>query len=73
MAKPLPKLPGAKPTHRIFVVIGEGKTAKWTELGAAWPHRDGSGFSINCTAIPLQGRIVMRAITERDVLEDARQ
>lgn len=60
------KLPGAKPTHRLFIVVGEGKTAKWSELGAAWPHRDGSGFAITCTAIPLQGRIVMRAITERD-------
>ena len=56
---------GAKPTHRIFLVIGEGKKAKWTEFGAAWPHRDGSGFSITCTAIPLHGRIVMREVTER--------
>ncbi len=69
MAKIQPKLPGAKPTHRIFIVTGEGKKAKWTEFGAAWPHRDGSGFSISCTAIPLQGRIVMREITERDARE----
>ncbi|MEP7008651.1 MAG: hypothetical protein ABI810_21910 [Sphingomonas bacterium] len=71
MAKQQPKLPGAKPTHRIFVVTGEGKTAKWLELGAAWPHGDGSGFSITCTAIPLQGRIVMRAITERETQQAA--
>ena len=65
------KLPGAKPTHRIYSVIGEGKTARWTEIGAAWPHRDGLGFSIPCDAMPLQGRIVMRAITERSAPEAA--
>lgn len=56
---------GTKPTHRLFRVEGDGKDAKWTEIGAAWPNRDGAGFSIACTAVPLQGRIIMRAITER--------
>lgn len=58
-----------KPSHRIYRVEGEGKSARWTEIGAAWPHRDGLGHSITCTAIPLQGRIVMRAITERPAAE----
>ena len=66
-----PNLP-AKPTHRLFLVTGEGKKSKWTEFGAAWPHRDGDGFAITCTAIPLQGRIVMRAITERGASEGGR-
>lgn len=55
----------AKPTHRIYCVSGTGKSANWTEIGAAWPNRDGLGFSISCDAMPLSGRIVMRAITER--------
>ena len=55
----------AKPTHRIYNVTGEGKSAYWTPIGAAWPNRDGAGFSITCDAIPLAGRIVMRVITER--------
>ena len=57
---------GAKPTHRIYRVSGEGKSASWTEIGAAWPNKDGLGFSITCAAMPLTGRIVMRAITERE-------
>jgi len=65
-----PNLPGAKPTHRLFVVTGEGKKATWTPIAAAWPHRDGEGFSITCDAIPLQGRIVMRKITERGTKEE---
>ena len=55
----------AKPTHRIYNVTGEGKSAYWTPIGAAWPNRDGAGFSITCDAIPLAGRIVMRVITKR--------
>lgn len=54
-----------KPSHRIYRVSGEGKSAKWTEIGAAWPNKDGNGFSISCKAVPLEGRIVMRKIAER--------
>ena len=60
-----------KPTHRLYRVDGDGKTANWTEIGAAWPNRDGAGFSILCDAVPLQGRIVMRKITERPIAEAA--
>ncbi len=59
-----PKL-AVKPTHRIYLVTGTGKSAYWTAIGAAWPNRDGAGYSITCDAIPIQGRIVMREITER--------
>jgi hypothetical protein len=60
-----PKLLGQKPTHRIYRVIGEGKASSWTPIGAAWPNKDGQGFNISYDAVPLSGRIVMRAITER--------
>lgn len=56
---------GAKPTHRIYRVNGDGSAANWTQIGAAWPNKDGNGFSIACDAVPLQGRIIMRKITER--------
>jgi len=56
---------GRKPTHRLFRVVGDGENAIWTAIGAAWPNKDGQGFSINCEAMPLSGRIVMRAITQR--------
>lgn len=54
-----------KPTHRIYRVVGTAKKSTWTPIGAAWPNRDGAGFSIQCDAVPLTGRIVMRRITER--------
>ena len=60
-----PTLIGRKPTHRLYRVLGDGKGAIWTPIGAAWPNKDGLGFSLQCDAIPLQGRLVLRAITER--------
>jgi hypothetical protein len=56
---------GEKPTHRLYIVSGTGRTASWREIGAAWPNRDGEGYSVTCNAMPLTGRIVMRTITER--------
>jgi hypothetical protein len=55
-----------KPTHRLYRVLGDGTAAIWTPIGAAWPNKDGMGFSINCDLLPLHGRIVMRAIVERE-------
>ena len=60
---------GIQKTHRLFRVVGDGENSIWTPIGAAWPNKDGQGFSINCEAMPLSGRIVMRAITERPVAE----
>ena len=36
-----------------------GKTGKkWTKIGAAFPHKEGGGFSIELKAFPLDGRLV---------------
>jgi hypothetical protein len=57
--------PGPRPTHRLYQVTGNGDDAFWREIGAAWPNKDGHGFSISYNVIPLHGRIVMRRIRER--------
>ena len=57
-----PNLFGKKPTHRLFRVTGDGKSAIWTPIGAAWANQDGKGFNISCEAVPLSGRIVLRAV-----------
>jgi hypothetical protein len=62
---------GRKPTHRLYRVTGEGKSAFWTPIGAAWPNKDGEGFSLSCDLVPLQGRIVMRRITAREAAAEA--
>lgn len=52
-----------QPTHRLYLVKGEGEASHWTEIGAAWANTDGKGFSINLDAIPVTGRIIMRENT----------
>lgn len=53
-----------KPSHRAFAVEnftkgGEDKS-HWTEVGAAWAHKDGKGFDLSIKLLPLSGRIVLR-------------
>ena len=60
-----------KPTHKVFVVEereGEGKdeNAFWTRVGSAWSHKDGKGFNVVLSALPLNGRLVLREFTEED-------
>ena len=38
----------------------EGKKARFTEIGVAFPHKDGKGFDILYDAVPLSGRITLR-------------
>lgn len=54
------------PTHGAFVVEGEGDNAFWTRIGAAWAHRDGQGFNVSLSAVPLNGRLVLRVRKDRD-------
>lgn len=58
------------PAFMLYRVDGNGPDARWTKIGAAWPNRDGKGFNILCDAVPLQGRIVMRAYTPKPKAED---
>jgi hypothetical protein len=51
-----------RPTHRVYAVrkSTDGK-GYWTDIGAAWPNRDGKGFNIKLNLLPLDGaEIVMR-------------
>jgi hypothetical protein len=54
------------PTHVAYQVRDrEGKDKGfWTRIGAAWPHADGKGFNIQIEAVPLDGRITLRVVTE---------
>lgn len=53
------------PTHNAYVIEGEGENAFWTKIGAAWQHQDGDGFNIAFSAVPLNGRVVLRARKEK--------
>ena len=58
----------ARPTHRIFSVSKPKGDAKpfWLEIGAAWPHKDGKGFSLQFNACPYgDAEVVIRAAMVR--------
>lgn len=56
-----------QPTHRAYSVIRrEGQDDFWLNLGLVFPHKDGSGFNIMLQAFPLDGKIVVREITNDD-------
>ena len=62
----------AAPTHRVYTVIRrEGQDDYWLNIGLAFPHKDGSGFNIVLQALPLDGKIVCREITEEEQGETA--
>ena len=49
-----------RPSHAVYIVEGEGESAFWTKVGAAWQHADGEGLNLTLTALPLNGRLVIR-------------
>ena len=55
-----------KPTHLVYHVTGRGeqdneeKRGFWTKIGAAWPHKDGKGFTVLVETMPLNGRLILR-------------
>lgn len=55
-----------RPTHRVFQVVefGEDKKSTWTQIGAAWAHKDNLGLNIQLDVLPLKGDIVIRKIVE---------
>ncbi|MEO1346752.1 MAG: hypothetical protein AAFV74_21620 [Pseudomonadota bacterium] len=46
--------------------IGDGKKSIWTKIGAAWAHKDDQGYEVRMEAVPLDGRLVLRAVKETD-------
>ena len=48
-----------RPSHRLFNVTGDGDNARWTDIGVAWPTKDGKGFTLALNVVPLNGRVVM--------------
>lgn len=56
---------GARPSHRLWLVRGEGKEAVWTEITALWPTKSGNGYTaVADTLLPImanhmKGRLVV--------------
>jgi|SRR5688572_2641768 len=62
---------GERPSHKVFVVEGEGESSFWHRAGSAWPHKDGKGLNMQIpTGMSLSGRVVLREFTEDDVKKE---
>ena len=63
-----------KPSHKVFVVEdrdeGDEGDPFWTRVGSAWAHKDGKGFNVVLSALPVNGRLVLRTFTEEDAKGD---
>lgn len=46
-------------TVREYEVAGE-KRSDWNKVGCAWPHQDGKGHNIVLSALPVDGKLVLR-------------
>ena len=60
-----------RPTHTAYVVAdapeGSGRKAKWREVGAIWPHKNGTGFDLVVfDQLAVSGRIVCMERREDD-------
>jgi hypothetical protein len=57
-----PKTPAFQARH----VTNKDDDSFWTKGGAAWPHRDGKGLSLQLDVMPINGQIVLREPKLRD-------
>lgn len=54
------------PTHYAYQVRDrEGKKPIWTRIGTAWRHADNQGLNVLIEAVPLDGRITLRLVSEK--------
>ena len=63
--------PNRKPTHDVLHVKGEGKSAYWTKIGAAWTHDDQGGLNLALDFMPVagDGRLVIRLRKDKPITQ----
>ena len=67
-----------RPSHRAYAVDDTDpdqpeQKGDWKRIGAAWPHKDGKGLNILLSAVPVNGRVVLREYTAEDEAADAKR
>jgi hypothetical protein len=59
-----------QPAYRAYSVIKRGgQNDFWAPIGAAFPHNDRLGFNILLTALPIDGKVVLRPAKEKSPVE----
>lgn len=65
MAKPATTTETKAPTLIAWHIAGKEEKPFWTRIGAAWPHKDGKGFTLQIDMLPVSGRITLREPGEK--------
>ena len=57
-----------RPSHTAFVVSNarEGEKARWREVGAIWPHKNGMGFDLVLVEIRSASRAASFSLSARN-------
>ena len=53
-----------KPSHRVYALQKGAEKSRWTEIGALWPHKDGKGFSMKLSNLPIDGSDISIRVIE---------
>ncbi|QFT93379.1 hypothetical protein FIU86_11055 [Roseovarius sp. THAF9] len=53
------------PAFLAWHVADNGEKSFWNKVGAAWPHKDGKGYTLQLETVPVNGRIVIREPLEK--------
>jgi hypothetical protein len=53
------------PTHFAYQIREGSEKSYWLRIGAAWAHKDGAGFNIQLDCMPLDGKITLRAASDK--------
>ncbi|MEM7220028.1 MAG: hypothetical protein AAF515_16800 [Pseudomonadota bacterium] len=72
--QPVPSSGGRKPDFVAYnVEQGANGKGYFNKIGAAWAHKDGQGYEVNLDAVPVNGRVSLRAQREQRAQDYARE
>lgn len=61
------KTPGHNQPYMLGYAVRnskDGKSSYWSKIAAAWAHKDGEGFEVQMDALPIDGRLVLRTVSD---------
>lgn len=64
-----------QPAYQAYTTVKrEGQDDYWLNIGAAFMHQDGDGYTVLLQALPINGRVILRlAKTETDDKQSAKR
>lgn len=61
-----PKSTKLKPYMLGYTVTAAkpGEKSYWSKVGIAWAHKDGQGYNVEMDALPVDGKLVLRIVSD---------